>query len=168
MKFTVGKLVWGTSILIFLGFAYGQSTFLRVYDIFTGEKSSETIVQKFVPETQEETVFEAADIGDNDNVDSTFDGGAGIGLSDVLSKTIEESDFELNTAMEIELLKYRIQELKENYNELKADMKTTHSEKDDSMDNILAIITTLLPIALPYFTRKSHNKEITFKKEVKV
>jgi len=168
MKFTVGKLVWGISILIFLSFAYGQSTFLRVYDIFTGGKSSETIVQKFVPETQMST--EAADSGDDDSVESALGGVSGIGLSDVLGGTTEEIDSVLDVElyMEIELLKYRIQELKENYNELKADMKTAHSEKNDSMDNILAIMTTLLPIAIPYFTRKSHDKEITFKKEVKV
>lgn len=167
MKFTVGKLVWGISILIFLSFAYGHSMFARIQSIFDGTGSTETHVQSYVSQPQ---VKAGSARGDSDAEGSEVALGAvgSSGLGDILGGVggmTEESDAE--TYMEIELLKYRVQELEEDYEKIKVEIKEAHKEKNDSMDNLLAIMTTLLPIAIPYFTRKNHDKEITFKKEVK-
>jgi hypothetical protein len=163
MKFTVGKLVWGISIIIFLVFAYGHSMFERILSIYDGTGSTETHVQSYVSESPEAS--EPAGEGPEVALEISESAGlsdilGGVGSSSVPENEIEDSDLYL----QVELLKYRVQELEEDYEKVRIEMKEAHNEKDDSMDNILAIMTTLLPIALP----KNHNKEITvFKKEVK-
>jgi hypothetical protein len=158
MKFTVGKLVWGISIIIFLVFAYGHSMFERILSIYDGTGSTETHVQSYVSESPEAS--EPAGEGPEVALEISESAGlsdilGGVGSSSVPENEIEDSDLYL----QVELLKYRVQELEEDYEKVRIEMKEAHNE---------AIMTTLLPIALPYFTRKNHNKEITvFKKEVK-
>jgi len=153
MKFTVGKLVWGLSITLFLLFAYGQGTLDKAYNVVFGEFITKEHHTKSAerPEVAEESVEEPA-------------------IAESVPENMDEFDTELY--LQMELLKYRIQELEEDYEKLEAELKASHTEnnanKEGTMDSILAIVTTLLPVIIPYFTRKSHDKEITvFKKEVK-
>jgi len=176
MKFTVGKLMWVLSFIIFLIFAYGQSTFLRVYDMFTGGSSGEVFVQKFVPSQEVERTPgmnwspSAASTDSTIVNESAVLGVEGMSLGAVTVTPIEPTGLNSELHLELELLKYRMQQVEDQYEKLKIEIKENLKEKDDTMDNLMAIMTTLLPILLPYITKKQNNKEITaamFKKEVK-
>lgn len=174
MKITVGKLMWVLSFIIFLIFAYGQSTFLRVYDMITGGSSGEVFVQNFVPQQEVERSPAMSWSPGIASTDSTFvtespilDTG-GVGLDGVAITPSESPSLNSELHLQLELLKYRVQQIEDDYEELKIEMRKAHEEKDDTMDNLMAIMTTLMPILLPYITRKQNDKEITvFKKEVK-
>lgn len=174
MKFTVGKLMWVLSFIIFLVFAYGQSTFLRVYDMVTGGSSGEVFVQKFVPTQEVEKtpgMNWSPSAADTDSImvnESAVLGVEGMSLGAVAATPTETTDLNSELHLELELLKYRMQQVEEQHEKLKIEIKENLKEKDDTMDNLMAIMTTLMPILLPYITRKQNDKEITvFKKEVK-
>lgn len=170
MKFTFGKLIWGISIILFLLFSYSQDTFYKVYYFVTG-----TFIEKVHDKVDAGKQEEKINIGVGDIRVGSARAESSDAEFEAESIIIEENDsLDFNNVdtemyLQMELLKYRVQELEEEYDELKTEIKSVNikndADEEGSMDSLLAIVTTLLPVIIPYLTRKSHDKEITiFKK----
>ena len=72
---------------------------------------------------------------------------------------IPEEHYEM--MLEIEKVKWRMQELENDYKALEA----THlvENEDTTTSDLATILATLMPLVIPYFTRKKNNQEL-FKK----
>ena len=171
MKLTVGKVIWSLSFVLFLLFAYNQSTFMRVWDIFFGEENGITFQQEVVV-ADNVSPLRSTSPASSGEFDSTGVGGLSAlslmgsagGSGEPEFAEFNEDEFD-ELYMEVERLKWELEQIEEELDEFKVKFDVAHAQEDDSMDNILAIATTLLPIIIPYFTRKNHDKEITvFKK----
>lgn len=145
MQLTVGKVIWAISIILVLFIMYNSSWFKKVESVFTEAKPE--IVQTFIPKQDQERPEESepaepADVAEAEPEDS-----------------IPEYHFEM--LMEIEKLKWELQNVKERLMELTA--RNIAKDSDNTMGDVTTILVALLPIVLPYVTRKYNNKEI-FKK----
>lgn len=150
MKITVGKIVWVISILLFLLLVYSQDTFMKLYDITLGN-----VIEKIHEKTNAEEVNKELPSSTNMS-ELSFGGGTMEESAPIETPKELNSDFNL----QLELLKYKVQELEDDYDKLKVEIKEEREEKKGTMDNLLTILVTLSPVVIPYLTRKTHNKEI--------
>jgi hypothetical protein len=149
MKLTIGKLVWGLSFILFLLFSYNQSTFQRVWDIFF-EDSSIVYVQKFVSPVDTSVTR----LGSG-NIETELSVGSG-----------EDSGVSSNFIIEVEKMKWKMEQLEEDIDKINIKMERLNEGKDRMFDDLIAIIATLSPLLIPIITIKytDHKKQIIGKK----
>ena len=171
MTITVGKVVWTISVLIFLLFAYNTNPAQRLIgtiETWMSDTGYET-VQTFDPAAQEEMAetapseervddFDMDTLGGVGGVEAAGDDASGA-LSEPEPENIPEEHYEM--MLEIEKVKWRVQELENDYMKLEAEHAV--KEGDSTTGDLATILATLLPLFIPYFTRKKNNQEL-FKK----
>ena len=163
MQLTVGKVIWAISIILVLIIMYNNQWFIRVEGLFSDKIP---IIQKYDSEETSKIAPAERDAampsGDSDT--TSIDDLSGSSLSDVLGRVggiseadhIPEEHFEM--MMEIEKLKWEMQNLQEKITQITA--QNIAEDNNDTTGDVTTILVALLPIVLPYITRKYHNKEI--------
>jgi len=169
MTITIGKIVWTISIVTFLIFAYNTNPAQRLIgtiETWMSDTGYETIQtydvqeQEMTKSAPEEMSREAADLSD---VLSDVGGieAAGDDASGALSEPEDIPEEHYEMMLEIEKVKWRMQELENDYKALEADHAV--EEGDNTTGDLVTILATLMPLILPYITRKRNNQEL-FKK----
>ncbi len=144
MQLTVGKVIWAISVILVLSIMYNSNWLAKVESLFTEAKPEP--VQIFIPKQ---------DLPADDQLESAPE----VATETEPEEAISPEHFEM--LMEIEKLKWELQNVKEKLTELTA--RNIVKDNDNTMGDMTTILVALLPIVLPYVTRKYNNKEI-FKK----
>ena len=149
MQITVGKLLWIISFVAFILFSYNRNTVNRVMDIVTNEESKIVSVS--------EKVVSSSNMGEV--------------LETEIDDIIENETDNILLIVEIEKLKWEMEQIEEKLVKMEIKITSLNENKNNMLNNILAILTTLTPFLVPIVTAryvKSHNKEIkmlTFSKK---
>lgn len=167
MHLTVGKIIWAVSILLVFAIMYNSNWLIRIEGLF-GDQIP--IIQAYDPYDDEESIAEsavpereAASGRDESSDTSTVDLGdalgdvGGLAISSAQPEEhIPEDHFEM--LMEIEKLKWQVQNLEDRIT--KITVNDIANSNDNTLGDVMTILAALLPVVLPYLTRKYNNKEI--------
>lgn len=172
MKLTIGKVVWFFSFILFLGISYNQNAFERLWDIFF-KSSAIVYIQEFSMSSSDTTSLSISE-SDTSNVklyerfrvSQAFNE-----LEESLESYSEESEsneeITNDVYLEVEKIKWEIQQIKEDFDEIKIKIEKEVENKDKMFDNLLAFITAISPLLVPIVTARytNHKKEINLRKK---
>lgn len=137
-KLTVGKIIWFISMVLFILFSYNQSIFDRVVDIFTTSSSEIIVVQEFSISTDS------------------------IKTEEIINESIDEHN---DLFLEVEKIKWKFERLEDEVYKLEAEVEQNHENKSQLFDNLIALVTVLIPLFVPILTTKYNKKEINLRKQ---
>lgn len=155
MQLTVGKVIWSVSIILVLLIMYNSKTYEKIENLFKDPGEIE-IVQSYNPDpVREVEALPQPGPLPSDATEDVATESPGPEPEDYIS------DDHFGMMMEIEKLKWDIQNLKEKITEATA--RNIAKDNDNTIGDMTTILIALLPVLLPYVTKKYNNKEI-FKK----
>lgn len=156
MRITWGKVIWLMSFMIFLIISYNMSTFERIWDIITGNDEAIEQVSDYDPFAKDNTIDTV--VVSDEEVESSVDEPKNV-------VSIEKPTLDIH--IKVERLIWEMEQLDEELTNLKVTVSELNSEKDTTINNLVAIIGALTPFILPLVTRKfgNHNKEIISRKK---
>lgn len=162
MRVTFGKVIWSISFIIFLIVAYNMNTFERLWDIIVGEKTSIVQVDEYNPfEPKEKSIADST----TNEIEKSFlgvAGSSGIIESDSQPESVQPETSDIQLYLKVERMTWNVEQLKEKITELEVQVAELTADKDTTIDNLIAILSAVTPLLLPFLTRKfgNHDKEI--------
>jgi len=174
MKVTVNKIVWVVSFIIFLVVAYNMNTFERLWDIFSDQQSSTTIVNEYNPFVENVRSDSLKNLSIEEGIEDILGEVEGIrssvSMSDDSGVTREVEkilSIENDLYLKVERLKWEIEKISETIDNIEIKIARTSAENNTTADNFIAIMGALTPLLLPIIASKfkGNTKKINLRKK---
>lgn len=138
MTITIGKLSWVITILLIAFMSYNMNLFNTVSNKINSNKA----ISEYTMSNQELSVERAIPS----------------------EQPVQPESNNLNLQIKLERVKWEMEKLNDRLVDLEIQIEELDQNEEDTLDTLLAIITTLSPLLIPIITSRLNGKQIILKR----